>query len=1079
MSFGSKKQTIGYKYFLGMHMVLCQSKVDSLNKILVDNKTIWDGRQVGNGTINIMKPEIFGGDRSEGGISGSLDVQFGGPEQEANAYLVGQLGSIPASRGVLAVILKQMYLGASPYLKKWGFRVTRVYTHDRWYDAKAPIGGTASPGEPAQSGGRVAFVIDKSYSMNEFIYVPGHTSRKFNIAIKSMKDMLDHILYLSELGYPYDVAITFTNDYGKQAPEGNTNHYNTTETRVFPNFNASHYDFIVNDWIAPMFALKPDIYDPVNRAEMLQGIDGPKYLDESMFYTFAYDGRYLVYRESESVFRKAQDITDFFKPDEARINVMVSFGELQMGAPYSELPSPFVDDYRGTANPTIRAKGMLGKMLESGLVRYFGYKEDPSKPPIPWNTAKRSVVKYMPLTVNTKVNEYTDTPYYPSYPFSQDSKTNYGNFSALVNNPYCGNTWLDNTDGPYATALADFKKLLVWDYDAEPGDFYNADMNPAHIVRECLTNPIWGMGYPALDIDDAKFRYAADVFYEEQLGMTLSWEKDMTIEDFIKEVLRHVDAVLFVDRRSGKFVLKPIRADYDEEELLHLHESNVLTMSDFSKPTLGELVNSVTVNSRDLETNTETSVTVQNSALFMLQGAEISTKVQYPGIGNKRNAILLAQRDLRTLSTPLVKVTLEVSDIAENLNMGDCFVLSWDDYDLNRMVMRVMGIDYGTGTKHRVRIQAVQDVFSTPQAPLVKPPGIPWTNPTDLPATPVVDGLAVEAPYYELVQVLGQPQVDLNLNANPDIGLGMVSAVQPTYGSRGMVYVRDSYTSLMNYEGDVSFCQRAITLDPIIQIDDTVRVQMSDIAAATIRPGEWAQLDSEVIAIVSLVRESAGIWVLTIKRGVLDTQPMVHTESVAIYFVDAFNFLYQKEFAYGEFVEFGISTLNTTGESPVDAMWFEDIQFKSRAIAPYPPQNVKINNKYYNTDELSEITVTWAHRNRLQQTGANLLGFFDDSLSMPEPGTTYTVRLLDNINQVWLYTASGITSTAHTIPNGSIPFEYEDVWMYIIATRDGRDCKAPYVQKLFLAEPIGGNLEFKMDDFTAPPVGGNITIKLG
>jgi hypothetical protein len=40
-----------------------------------------------------------------------------------------------------------------------------------------------------------------------------------------------------------------------------------------------------------------------------------------------------------------------------------------------------------------------------------------------------------------------------------------------------------------------------------PGTDYG--VNPAHIVRECLTNPWWGLGYSPLDLDDDSFRAAA------------------------------------------------------------------------------------------------------------------------------------------------------------------------------------------------------------------------------------------------------------------------------------------------------------------------------------------------------------------------------------------------------------------------------------------------------------------------------------------------------------------------------------------------------------------------------------------
>ncbi|MFA5409955.1 MAG: hypothetical protein WC343_14370, partial [Bacilli bacterium] len=69
--FSSKKVTVGYKYYLGMHMVLAHD-IDSITKLETDGKILWEGTSTG-GTITINKPEIFGGKKSGGGVTGSVD----------------------------------------------------------------------------------------------------------------------------------------------------------------------------------------------------------------------------------------------------------------------------------------------------------------------------------------------------------------------------------------------------------------------------------------------------------------------------------------------------------------------------------------------------------------------------------------------------------------------------------------------------------------------------------------------------------------------------------------------------------------------------------------------------------------------------------------------------------------------------------------------------------------------------------------------------------------------------------------------------------------------------------------------
>ncbi|HSH42873.1 MAG TPA: vWA domain-containing protein, partial [Arenicellales bacterium] len=142
---GGGKQTVGYKYYLGMHLVLAHGPLDRLLRIRIGGKTAWSGSSTG-GRINIDKPGLFGGESREGGVVGALDYAAGGPDQTANDYLAARLGStrLPAFRGVAACVLRQMYIGMNPYLKNWEFRAQRVYTQPdggpQWYEQTAAIG---------------------------------------------------------------------------------------------------------------------------------------------------------------------------------------------------------------------------------------------------------------------------------------------------------------------------------------------------------------------------------------------------------------------------------------------------------------------------------------------------------------------------------------------------------------------------------------------------------------------------------------------------------------------------------------------------------------------------------------------------------------------------------------------------------------------------------------------------------------------------------------------------------------------------------------------------------------------------
>ena len=146
---GGKKVTMGYKYFLGMHLAVCHGPVDEVQEILVGERVAWTGSATTNSSIFIDSPDLFGGEKKEGGVQGTVDIAMGGNTQTPNAYLQGQLGSdIPAFRGVLSLILNQVYVTAmTRFPKPWAVKVKRTPALG-WYDAKAIIPGQGSPGDP-------------------------------------------------------------------------------------------------------------------------------------------------------------------------------------------------------------------------------------------------------------------------------------------------------------------------------------------------------------------------------------------------------------------------------------------------------------------------------------------------------------------------------------------------------------------------------------------------------------------------------------------------------------------------------------------------------------------------------------------------------------------------------------------------------------------------------------------------------------------------------------------------------------------------------------------------------------------
>lgn len=141
----SKRATIGYRYYMGLHFGLCHGPVDAVEEITVGERTAWSGSQTTSGSLSINAGELFGGDKREGGVEGTLDVMMGEATQGTNSYLVSKLGAIiPAFRGILSGVWRGGQVASNnPYVKPWAFRVKRIVQGwaggSAWLPEKAPI----------------------------------------------------------------------------------------------------------------------------------------------------------------------------------------------------------------------------------------------------------------------------------------------------------------------------------------------------------------------------------------------------------------------------------------------------------------------------------------------------------------------------------------------------------------------------------------------------------------------------------------------------------------------------------------------------------------------------------------------------------------------------------------------------------------------------------------------------------------------------------------------------------------------------------------------------------------------------
>lgn len=147
-----KKVTIGYWYSFGIHMGICRGPVDELVEIRVGDRTAWQGSVKSSASFSIRRPDLFGGEKREGGIDGTFRAMMGEDDQPMNAAIYNRIvrdqvppsiGKIPAFRRVFTAYFNGKIAAMNPYPKPWSFRVRRAlkgWKGDKpWYPEKAVI----------------------------------------------------------------------------------------------------------------------------------------------------------------------------------------------------------------------------------------------------------------------------------------------------------------------------------------------------------------------------------------------------------------------------------------------------------------------------------------------------------------------------------------------------------------------------------------------------------------------------------------------------------------------------------------------------------------------------------------------------------------------------------------------------------------------------------------------------------------------------------------------------------------------------------------------------------------------------
>lgn len=590
------------------------------------------------------------------------------------------------------------------------------------------------------------------------------------------------------------------------------------------------------------------------------------------------------------------------------------------------------------------------------------------------------------------------------------------------------------------------------------------DINPIHKIREILTDDT-AMNKPESDVNDANFMKAADRIYEERLGISWAITEKSCLEA-IEELCGHIEAGVRVNRQTGLYEMVLFRDDWFEESEIYTLPVNKIKSMSLEVANADEAINQLNVTYYNRAVIKDSSFSIaENASIRNLNGRVNAEDADFPYFMNQRNAAIVAQWKLKQMSSPVWKGSFTTAEYnARKWNRYDLLKLAWPKKWQGTITVRIMKINLGMGTDVSIDFVEVTPYSSNLSSDIVidEPIDLGVQPPLACPYEPF------EMPYYLAVMALGQRQVDEELSYESNLGLVGVVAEQPQSNSLYAVMMTHDGT-----EGEEWVRAATINYEPVADLDQIISrtsisftVKDSTVIAelpigTLIKCGsDWIGTPGEWMVFQGI---DAYTGVVSVKRGALDSLPQDWGIDTKLYFCGNDVAYDQTEYVSGE--EVLVSALTTTPSGMLENKGSIAIEMNARAIRPYPPANVKINGKYWPTYFEDDLVITWVDRNRLQQTGGSILGWFDGGVTLePDTQTMLTITEYD-ANNIELSTQSANVTEVNTFTllESGMSAGVRKIEITLKTVRDGYECLNPFTHSILISNLIApSNVAFEV-----------------
>jgi hypothetical protein len=444
--------------------------------------------------------------------------------------------------------------------------------------------------------------------------------------------------------------------------------------------------------------------------------------------------------------------------------------------------------------------------------------------------------------------------------------------------------------------------------DSNIGD----DANPAHVVFEILTNPIWGLRIPPAYINAESFQDAADQFAAESFGISFVIAAAQPAISVLQDIATWTNSYLFIDT-DGRIAMALIRENQNltDDDFIAIDDSHIIDGTlRVGRASGAGIINQLAVQWTDPSAEWSTQAfPVQNEVSVDLYGPKFDT-ANLSAITVKSTAVKQANRILYQRSAIQRSATFDCNQRSTRIWVGRRIRLapgSWgSDESLDLIVTSVVEKEPESGV---VTVTALEDV-------LAEVPSVDFGVPDD---ANDVDRSALEClTRYAIFEL----PTSLKVYGGSSIEMIVAAGQSPNSVSDSFrVYARRNLTGSYQLIGTRSVYVPAGVLDtslspvamPTENASETISITLdeyNDTLLDSVTTGEW-QADTtlmlvgeELISIRDVTANGSGSYTLTgVRRGVQGSALSVgHSIGSPVYFVRSL-INQDNVFTSGEFVE--------------------------------------------------------------------------------------------------------------------------------------------------------------------------------